>query len=203
MILSDELALIGHTPEGARYGGAPRVAIAAGEVGELLLQQRLVPDGRFLLVRDPTPTGHPVPDQVLGQLVHRRSPMRLGTLLVDRANCYPAKMNHLVSTGLVRAEARGSVFARHRYVPEPNLRNAVLLRLQNMLTGAAAPDPRTVALAGIVHGAALGTELIPFADHRAALAHFGEREPLGRAVQEVLARSNTAAVAATVIVTSS
>ncbi|MER7015201.1 GPP34 family phosphoprotein [Saccharopolyspora sp. NPDC000359] len=202
MILSDELALIAHTPEGVRYGGAPHLAIAAGEVGELLLQQRLVLHDRFLLVHDPTPTGHPVLDQVLGQVVHRRDPTRLATLLVDQAHCYPAKMNYLVSAGLVRHEARGGVFTRHLHVPEPNLRNAVLLRLQDMLTGAAAPDPRTVALAGIVHHSGLGAELIPFPDHRAVLAHFGEQDPLGRVVLDVRAQARAAAVTTVVVAAS-
>lgn len=192
LILPEELTLIGRTVAGHEYGPSTRLAVAAGVIGELTLQRRIMIDGRYAFVTDPTPTRHPLLDQPFGELVQRRTAIRLTSFLREQARRYELWLNHLIGGGLVRPEAASGSFTGTRYVPDPKVRNSALSRLWYLLNGWAKQDPRTVALAGIVHGSGLGDDLIPFPEDRATLAAFGQRDPIGQAIGAVHAEDRSA-----------
>ncbi|MGI8309167.1 GOLPH3/VPS74 family protein [Saccharopolyspora hattusasensis] len=194
LILPEELMLIGRTAAGHEYGGSStRLAVAAGVIGELALQRRIMIDGSYAFVTDPTATRHPLLDQLFGELVQRRTAIRLTSFLREQARLYEMWLNHLVAGGLLRPEAASGSFASTRYVPAPKVRNSVLSRLWYLLNDWAKQDPRTVALAGIVHGSELGDDLIPFPADRATLAVFGQRDPIGQAIGAVHIEDRSAA----------
>ncbi|MEU6268332.1 GOLPH3/VPS74 family protein [Saccharopolyspora shandongensis] len=185
LILPEELTLIGRTPAGHEYGSSTRLAVAAGVIGELALHRRITIDRGYVFVTDPTPTTHLFLDPLLGKLIQRPSAISLTDCLRDQALLYEWWLNHLVRSGLLRPEAAGSPPGSTRYVPDPEVRDPVLTRLRYLLNGWAEQNPRTVALAGIVHGSGLGDDLIPFPADRAALAAFGQQDPIGRAIMAI------------------
>ncbi|WP_010313097.1 GOLPH3/VPS74 family protein [Saccharopolyspora spinosa] len=184
LILPEELMLIGRTAAGHEHGSSTRLAVAAGVIGELALQRRIMIDGSYAFVTDPTATRHPLLDKLFGELVQRRTAIRLTSFLREQARLYEMWLNQLIAGGLLRPEAASGSFASTRYVPDPKVRNSVLSRLWYLLT---------VALAGIVHGSDLGDDLIPFPADRATLAVFGQRDPVGQAIGAVHVEDRSAA----------
>ncbi|MEV6231938.1 GPP34 family phosphoprotein [Saccharopolyspora shandongensis] len=154
-------------------------------IGELALHRRIMIDRGYVFVTDPTPTAHPFLDHLLGKLIQRPSAISLTNCLRDQALLYESWLQHLVRAGLLRPEAACHPSGGTRYVPDPEVRDPALTRLRYLLNGCAEQDPRTVALAGIVHGSGLGDDLIPFPADRAALAVFGQQDPIGQAIMAI------------------
>ncbi|MEU7608588.1 GPP34 family phosphoprotein [Micromonospora sp. NPDC049204] len=135
----------------------PRISLdlgmAAAVLVELALAGRIAYADGSLAVIDPTPTGEPVADEVLGRVAADtpHSPaswvQRLRHGLRDRI------LGDLCSQGVVRDvdETELGFIHVHRYpVVDATVEAETRQRLAEALTGAAAPDERTAALATLV-----------------------------------------------------
>jgi hypothetical protein len=154
--LADELLLLGYDDESGRETTS-RIALDLGMVAavlvELALQGRLVIVDGAVAVRDPSPTGDPVADDVLA---------RIGAETPHSAASWMQRLRHglrnrmlasLVERGVIREQDESAldVITLHRYptvdpAPEADTR----ARLAAALMGDSVPDERTSALAALV-----------------------------------------------------
>ncbi|WP_433129405.1 GOLPH3/VPS74 family protein [Micromonospora sp. CA-240977] len=154
--LAEELLLLAYDDTTGK-ATMPRISLdlgmAAAVLVELALAGRIAYDNGSLAVIDPTPTGEPVADEVLGRVAADtpHSPaswvQRLRHGLRDRI------LGDLCSQGVVRDvdETELGFIHVHRYpVVDASVEAETRQRLAEALTGAAAPDERTAALATLV-----------------------------------------------------
>lgn len=154
--LAEELLLLAYDDESGKATGSRiglDLGMAAGVLVELALAGRVAYGDGSIVVADPTPTGKPITDEVLGRMAADTplSPaswvQRLRHGLRDRI------LADLVARGVVRdvdETALGHIHV-HRYpVVDPTVETEMRARLAVALTGQQAPDERTAALAALV-----------------------------------------------------
>jgi hypothetical protein len=154
--LADELLLLGYDDETGRTTTS-QIALDLGMVAailvELALRGRLAIVDNAVAVRDATPTGDPVADDILA---------RVGADTPHSAASWVQRLRHglrnrilasLVERGVIRETDENAldVITLHRYptvdpAPEADTR----ARLAAALTGDEPPDERTAALAALV-----------------------------------------------------
>ncbi|MGK5738305.1 GOLPH3/VPS74 family protein [Micromonospora sp. URMC 103] len=154
--LAEELLLLAYDDETGK-ATMPRISLDLGMAAAVLIELALAgrvayTDGNLTVV-DPTPTGEPVADGVLARMAadtpHSASSwvQRLRHGLRDRI------LGDLCSQGVVRDvdETELGFIHVHRYpVVDRTVEADTRRRLAEALTGGAAPDERTAALATLV-----------------------------------------------------
>ncbi|MFR9730523.1 GOLPH3/VPS74 family protein [Saccharopolyspora sp. MS10] len=190
--LPDELALLLHRADGRPAPGRPDLLIAAAELGELALRDRVELTGTRVAVLDPRGTGIDWADELLGLLVRRAGPrgrpVELTGLLTRRLGRFRAHRELLVRQGALRREPYRLLgfIPDDRFHPVPPAREALVERVR--AGGRRAPeDVRTVVLCALVHVAGIARSLGCDRDERAALASLAKGEGLGEAVRRRLA----------------
>jgi Golgi phosphoprotein 3 (GPP34) len=154
--LAEELLLLAYDDESGKATGSRiglDLGMAAAVLVELALAGRIAYSDGTLIVTDPTPTGEPIADEVLGRIAadtpHSPSSwvQRLRHGLRDRV------LADLVGRGVVRHvdETEMGFIHVHRYpVADGSVEADCRHRLAQALTGEAMPDERTAALATLV-----------------------------------------------------
>ena len=154
--LADELLLLGYDDDTGREITS-RIALdlgmAAAILVELALRGRLAIIDGAVSVLDPTPTGDPIADGVLGRIAvdtpHSAASwvQRLRHALRERV------LASLVERGVIREQDESAMdyITLHRYpTVDPEPEKDTRARLAAALTGDTVPDERTAALAALV-----------------------------------------------------
>ena len=133
-------------------------ALAGAVLMDLAFALRIDTDPEELVVIDPTPTGNPMLDPSLTRLVgheqrsHTRTWIKL--LSVEDATAIREQaLQSLVARGILEQRERKFpwVFRSRRYPTiDGKAEREVKLRISDVLTSDAIPDPRDVALIGLV-----------------------------------------------------
>lgn len=203
LTLPDELVLVGCFLNGARYSYMVRLSVAAGELAELTINGRISFDWDRVWLVDGTPTMQPTLDALLQKLAQRGKPLRLARCLKEQSDYYDWRVEQLTAIGFLLREKRKvmGIFPASRYVAHAQARDDVLTRLWSVLHGTAPPDPRTVALAGILYGSGIGRMIIPERQDRRLLRDMGKPDPLGRMIHRLLAENSAVAASQMPIIT--
>jgi Golgi phosphoprotein 3 GPP34 len=159
MNLAEELALLGYGDDGKPVTDG--VHLDNGLGGALLLElamaERVDVEDKRVVVRNPAPTGDPMVDQALAQIVNdekSRKPGHWVTRFAKKAR--EQVMDSLVARGAVRREEDRVmlVFPRTRYPAthgvEPPEETEARQRMRAAVTGTGPVEPRTAALCALV-----------------------------------------------------
>ncbi|MEU4336626.1 GPP34 family phosphoprotein [Micromonospora lupini] len=154
--LAEELLLLAYDDTTGK-ATMPRISLdlgmAAAVLVELALAGRIAYDNGNLAVVDPTPTGEPVTDEVLGRIAADTPHTPASWVQRLRHGLRDRILGDLCSQGVVRDvdETELGFIHVHRYpVMDASVEADTRQRLTEALTGAAAPDERTAALATLV-----------------------------------------------------
>ena len=136
---------------------AADVVLAGAALMELALRNQVDTDLERLFVVDPTPTGDAILDDVLGHLVDSAVGLSTGAAIERisaNAEKYQQKaLQHLIAKGILR-EADGRflwVFHTRRYpVVDDREQREVKARLRQIVLSDEIPEPRDVALIGLI-----------------------------------------------------
>ncbi|MDO5626861.1 MAG: GPP34 family phosphoprotein [Mobilicoccus sp.] len=100
--LVEDMLLLGSTPEGRHALRDLPTLVAGAALADLAHLDRVDAPGRTVTVLDPTPTDHPVLDDLLGRMVATRRPRAPWRWVFDSARpLTDATRTHLVQTGLL------------------------------------------------------------------------------------------------------
>ncbi len=222
--LADELLLLALTPDSGKQRGAElSIGLVGALLAELLLDGRAYLDDRGLVVPgwgEPSRGPDPDLDWLAGQIVDRseQSERRLGwfTLVVSPreptwwvnqadAELDTRRCGALLERGLVvAAERTRGIIVTHGHVPADPATCAERLRhLGRVLTGAAPPDPRSVALLALFRAVEL--EEVLFGEgrnhqHAPDIEEDVTTDPVGVAVREHIAARRAARQSAPTII---
>ncbi|PRW61804.1 GOLPH3/VPS74 family protein, partial [Actinopolyspora mortivallis] len=204
--LPGELVLLAHKPRGGHYAINTDVVVAAAEVGELVLRERVTLTGTRrsdfrVRLDDETSTGLSWLDEVLHQL---RRKIRSSTGSVSLTSWFHARNGvfdgyraRLVDHGALRAERRSLLGIRyHRYFPEERQREQLLDQVRAVADHERAVDNRTALLAALIHGSGLQWGLGLDRAQRRTLRALGRGEALGEAVDPLVTHASVALAAA-------
>ncbi|MET7710091.1 GPP34 family phosphoprotein [Micromonospora sp. NPDC005413] len=154
--LAEELLLLAYDDTTGK-ATMPRISLdlgmAAAVLIELALAGRIAYADGSLTVVDPTPTGEPVADEVLGRIAADTPHTPASWVQRLRHGLRDRILGDLCSQGVVRDvdETELGFIHVHRYpVVDTSVEAETRERLAEALTGAAAPDERTAALATLV-----------------------------------------------------
>ncbi|MBM0232897.1 GPP34 family phosphoprotein [Micromonospora sp. STR1_7] len=154
--LAEELLLLAYDDQTGK-ATMPRISLdlgmAAAVLVELALANRIAYDDGSLTVVDPTPTGEPVADEVLGRIAADTPHTPASWVQRLRHGLRDRILGDLCAQGVVRDvdETELGFIHVHRYpVLDRSVEADTRQRLAEALTGAAAPDERTAALATLV-----------------------------------------------------
>jgi hypothetical protein len=158
--IAEELLLLAYDDESGKASGSTiglDLAMAAAMLVELALHHRIVYVDRILMVRDATPTGMPIVDEVLAKVAadpqhtpgswvqrlrHGLRPRVLADLCARNVIC---DVDETTMAGFVHL---------HRYPTiDPTVEREIRARLHQALTTDETPDVRTAALAALVSAA--------------------------------------------------
>ncbi|MEU5904328.1 GPP34 family phosphoprotein [Micromonospora sp. NPDC047467] len=177
--LAEELLLLAYDDTTGK-ATMPRISLdlgmAAAVLVELALAGRLAYADGSLTVVDPTPTGEPVADEVLGRIAADTPHTPASWVQRLRHGLRDRILGDLCRQGVVRDvdETELGFIHVHRYpVVDTSVEADTRQRLTGALTGSVAPDERTAALATLVvvlrMEAALGMSGAAAADARRRL----------------------------------
>ncbi|MFC5923641.1 GOLPH3/VPS74 family protein [Micromonospora vulcania] len=154
--LAEELLLLAYDDTTGK-ATMPRISLdlgmAAAVLVELALAGRLAYTDGSLTVVDPTPTGEPVTDEVLGRIAADTPHTPASWVQRLRHGLRDRILGDLCRQGVVQDvdETELGFIHVHRYpVVDASVEADTRQRLAEALTGAAAPDERTAALATLV-----------------------------------------------------
>ncbi|MEH1167689.1 GPP34 family phosphoprotein [Micromonospora sp. CPCC 205539] len=154
--LAEELLLLAYDDTTGK-ATMPRISLdlgmAAAVLVELALAGRIAYDQGSLSVVDPTPTGEPVTDEVLGRIAADTPHTPASWVQRLRHGLRDRILGDLCRQGVIRDvdETELGFIHVHRYpVVDASVEADTRQRLAEALTGAAAPDERTAALATLV-----------------------------------------------------
>ncbi|WFE50332.1 GPP34 family phosphoprotein [Micromonospora sp. WMMD1155] len=154
--LAEELLLLAYDDSTGK-ATMPRISLdlgmAAAVLVELAIAGRIAYADGSLAVVDPTPTGEPVADEVLGRIAADTPHTPASWVQRLRHGLRDKILNDLCAQGVVRDvdETELGFIHVHRYpVVDASVEAETRQRLTEALTGAAAPDERTAALATLV-----------------------------------------------------
>ncbi|MEV0212698.1 GPP34 family phosphoprotein [Micromonospora sp. NPDC050695] len=154
--LAEELLLLAYDDSTGK-ATMPRISLdlgmAAAVLVELALAGRIAYADGSLTVVDPTPTGEPVTDEVLGRIAADTPHTPASWVQRLRHGLRDKILGDLCTQGVVRDvdETELGFIHVHRYpVVDTSVEAETRQRLADALTGAAAPDERTAALATLV-----------------------------------------------------
>lgn len=154
--LADELLLLGYDDETGRTTTS-RIALDLGMVAaimvELALRGRLTIADDAVVVRDATPTGDPVADDVLTRIAGDTPHSASSWMQRLRHNLRDRILASLIERGVIREQDESAleVITLHRYpTVDPGPERDTRDRLAAALVGDTLPDERTAALAALV-----------------------------------------------------
>ncbi|KAB1935926.1 GPP34 family phosphoprotein [Micromonospora sp. ALFpr18c] len=154
--LAEELLLLAYDDSTGK-ATMPRISLdlgmAAAVLVELALAGRIAYADGSLTVVDPTPTGEPVTDEVLGRIAADTPHTPASWVQRLRHGLRDKILGDLCTQGVVQDvdETELGFIHVHRYpVVDTSVEAETRQRLADALTGAAAPDERTAALATLV-----------------------------------------------------
>ncbi|MFC4020644.1 GPP34 family phosphoprotein [Micromonospora sp. GCM10011542] len=154
--LAEELLLLAYDDSTGK-ATMPRISLdlgmAAAVLVELALAGRIAYADGSLTVVNPTPTGEPVTDEVLGRIAADTPHTPASWVQRLRHGLRDRILGDLCSQGVVRDvdETELGFIHVHRYpVVDASVEADTRRRLTEALTGTAAPDERTAALATLV-----------------------------------------------------
>jgi hypothetical protein len=154
--LADELLLLAYDDETGRCA-VPLIALDLGMAAAILvsltLQGRVEIAAGAVVPVDPSPTGHPLLDEVLGRIRSEKPQPAAFWLQRLRHNLRQHVLEGLVAQGVMRDQddTAWDVLRVHHYPSvDPTVEQEVRGRLAAALAGDAVPDERTAALAALV-----------------------------------------------------
>jgi hypothetical protein len=172
-----ELAMDGRVEVAARGAGG-----GAGETPAGTLPGGRAPDrakeaaAATVVVRDPSPTGHPALDAALAVVAEK--PRRAEDLVEPLSRGVRERLlQALADRGVLRREERKvlAIFPTTRWPAEEQAHESALrTRLTAVLVDGLTPDPRTAALAALLKGSGFVSRLVAKPDRRRAEARVDE-----------------------------
>ena len=147
-------------------------ALAGAVLMDLAFAYRIDTDPDKLVVNDPTPTGNPMLDGTLAKLAAQKQPADTRTWIrvlsvEDAPGIREQALESLVARGILeQREARVLWAFRARRYPtiDGNVEQEVKLRIGEVLFSDDIPDPRDVALIGLVDACDLLGDIFPDRD---------------------------------------
>ena len=144
-------------------------ALAGAALMDLAFAYRIDTDPKALVVNDPTPTGNPMLDRILEKIAAREESADTRTWIrvlsvEDAPDIREQALESLVARGiLVQRETRVLWAFRARRYPtiDGNVEQEVRLRIADVLFSDDIPDPRDVALIGLVDACDILGEIFP------------------------------------------
>ncbi|WP_017977133.1 GOLPH3/VPS74 family protein [Actinopolyspora halophila] len=204
--LPGELVLLSHKPQGGHYSAHPDVAVAAAEVGELVLRGRATiigtgTSGSGMRLDDAEPSGLDWLDDALDQLRRkvRRSTgaVALGSWFHSRGGVFKRYRTRMAQGGALWAERRRVFGVEYsKYFPDSDARTALVHELGEVARQERAADNRLALLAAITHGTGLLRELGMDRSERRVIKSLARGERLGEAVDATVGAARAAIVVA-------
>ena len=172
-------------------------ALAGAVLMDLAFAYRIDNDPKALVVSDPTPTGNPMLDRILAKIVAHKDVTNTRTWIrvlsvEDASDIREEALETLVARGIVeRREARVMWAFRARRYPtvDGNVEQEVKLRLGEVLWSDDIPDPRDVALIGLVDACDILGEIFPdrnMADCRPRIVQLRKMDLIGRELAQAI-----------------
>ncbi|MCY0942087.1 GOLPH3/VPS74 family protein [Streptomyces antarcticus] len=181
--LAEEIMLLSLDDESgsAKQREAAGWAVAGGILLELVLTGRVSVTGRFLELKDTTPTGERLLDSrtaLIETWLRGRGKRRVTDWLTkDQPKAVAAALESLCERGVVTEERRKAlgVFPVRRY-PEADgaIEGELRARLRAVVLDGAEPDARTASLIALIHSAKLHRLAFPGTDRKQVAARMAE-----------------------------
>ncbi|MER5873641.1 GPP34 family phosphoprotein [Streptomyces sp. NPDC002044] len=181
--LAEEITLLSLDDESgsAKRREAAGWAVAGGILLELVLAGRVSVTGRFLELKDTTPTGERLLDSrtaLIETWLRGRGKRRVTDWLTkDQPKAVAAALESLCERGVVTEERRKAlgVFPVRRY-PEADgaIEGELRARLRAVVLDGAEPDARTASLIALIHSAKLHRLAFPGTDRKQVAARMAE-----------------------------
>ncbi|MFD3680287.1 GPP34 family phosphoprotein [Streptomyces sp. NPDC058613] len=181
--LAEEIMLLSLDDESgsAKQREAAGWAVAGGILLELVLAGRVSVTGRFLELKDTTPTGERLLDSrtaLIETWLRGRGKRRVTDWLTkDQPKAIAAALESLCERGVVTEERRKAlgVFPVRRY-PEADgaIEGELRARLRAVVLDGAEPDARTASLIALIHSAKLHRLAFPGTDRKQVAARMAE-----------------------------
>ena len=176
LTFTEEILLLLLDDKGGSFVPIPKVnlgcAIAGAVLMDLAFAYRIDTDPESLVVNDRTPTGNPILDPTLAKIAAQEQPTNTRTwireLSVEDAPAIREQaLQSLVARGIVvQREARVMWAFRARRYPtiDGNAEREVKLRIGDVLLSDDIPDPRDVAVIGLIDACDILREIFPDRD---------------------------------------
>jgi hypothetical protein len=183
MNLAEELALLGYGDDGKPVTDGMHLdnGLGGALLLELALAERVDIDDKRVVVRNPAPTGDPIIDRALAQIVNDRKSRKPGHWVTKFARkAREQVMDSLVAKGAVRrAEDKVMlVFPRTRYPAthgvEPPEETEARQRMAAAITGTGPVESRTAALCALVAATDLDKKVFRDLDRKQVKARLKE-----------------------------
>lgn len=190
-------------PNGARYRNsmAPPI-VAAAEIGELALRERVSLANKKIHLLDASPVGVSWIDETLAKIDAKTGrgskPYGVFRWVSMRGNGIVRKHRELLGERQVLEPVQETVLGvvpRNRYVPHETTRSGVLDELRRAAQGGEVDD-RLAVLCSLVHASNSANALDFDKQERAKLKEISKREDLGKTVQQTVATLTAVALAA-------
>jgi hypothetical protein len=209
LTLAEELVLLGTTERGSTESAAWASldnGIAGARLLELSLAGRLaLGEKGAIVVADERPTGDELSDQALARIAEseRQRDAKHWVSKLAGGKVRKQVLARLDDRGVLAAERSKflGLVPRTRHVEvDPGPEREVRERLREAVLGADAPDPRTVALAGLVKACGLTKAVFGREERKAAdrrIKELAEPDAVSAAVKSVTDATTAAVIAAT------
>ena len=174
--LAEELLLLAYDDRSGKATGSRiglDLGMAAAVMVELALAGRITYSDGAIVVTDPTPTGEPIADEVLGRMAGDTPHTAASWVQRLRHGLRDRILADLCGRGVIRDvdETQLGFIHLHRYpVVDSTVEAEARVRLASALTGEREPDERTAALAALVAAVRMEPSL-GLADAAAVDAH--------------------------------
>jgi hypothetical protein len=166
LTLLEEIVLLTIDPRSGRLRGggefSVRYALAGAVLFDLALAKRIDTDVDAISVVDSTPTGHPIQDGLLAELVARGGPRSVRgcveQIFLQRPDLEGAALAELKDKGIIRHETSKLLWVidRHRFpLVDGAQRQHVTARLAQVVLNDDIPDVRDIMLVSLVHACGL------------------------------------------------
>ncbi|MFG1607171.1 GPP34 family phosphoprotein [Actinoplanes sp. NPDC049265] len=207
MNLIEELALIGYADDGTPVTDGMHLdnGLGGALLLELAMTERIDVESDRVVVRDPSPAGHPMLDAALLRIAQDRPRKPKDWVAKLAKDTRGQVMAGLVAQGVVREE-KGKVlliFPRTRYPAthgvEPAAETDARQRMRAAVAGDGPVEPRTAALCALVAATGLDRKVFADLDRRrvkARLREISQGEWAATAVKKAIEQVQAAVMAA-------
>ena len=166
LTILEEVVLLTIDPRSGRLRGggefSVRYALAGAVLFDLALTRRIDTDADVVTVCDPTPTGHPIQDGLLAELVARGGSRTVRgfveQIFLERQELEGAALDELKAKGVIRHETSKLLWVidRHRFpIVDGAPRQHVTARLAQVVLNDEIPDLRDIMLVSLVNACGL------------------------------------------------